>query len=350
LEGSSTVTVMKTFGRLPLTATVAVAIVALAPAAVAVQAGAGTAVDTTRQAPAGGSRLQARQARSPQSAPGLEHDAYGWPVKPFHRQHPVRGFFGDPRISNHGETRQFHFGVDVSAPNGTPVYATLTGTAYVNPMHDTTVTVVGKSGVAFEYWHVTPTIRSGQAAVAYKTVIGRIEKPWAHVHFAEAHDGAYLNPLRPGAMGPFLDTTKPFASRITAESGGRVVSPRPHRPFALVAQMQDETPLAVPRPWHDLPVMPALVRWRLLDAAGRVVLGWHTVIDFRRTIPDASAFDRTWAPGVSQNHVRMPGKYRVYLERSVDGLRAGTYTIEVAARDTRGNASVTRAALAVGNV
>ena len=24
--------------------------------------------------------------------------AYGWPVKPFHRQHPVRGFFGDPRI------------------------------------------------------------------------------------------------------------------------------------------------------------------------------------------------------------------------------------------------------------
>ncbi len=24
--------------------------------------------------------------------------AYGWPVKPFHRQHPVRGYFGDPRV------------------------------------------------------------------------------------------------------------------------------------------------------------------------------------------------------------------------------------------------------------
>ena len=23
--------------------------------------------------------------------------SYGWPVKPFNRQHPVRGSFGDPR-------------------------------------------------------------------------------------------------------------------------------------------------------------------------------------------------------------------------------------------------------------
>ena len=38
---------------------------------------------------------------------------YGWPVRPFDRQHPVRGFFGDPRIE--GRVRQFHFGVDVSA-------------------------------------------------------------------------------------------------------------------------------------------------------------------------------------------------------------------------------------------
>src|SRR5262245_35560893 len=55
-----------------------------------------------------------------------EAGAYGWPVKPFDRQHPVRGVFGDPRI---GETsHSFHFGVDVSAPDGTPVYATATGT------------------------------------------------------------------------------------------------------------------------------------------------------------------------------------------------------------------------------
>ena len=44
----------------------------------------------------------------------------------------------------------------------------------------------------------------------------------------------------------------------------------------LVAETYDETPLAIPRPWHDLPVMPALVRWRLLDAKGRVARGWST--------------------------------------------------------------------------
>jgi hypothetical protein len=31
------------------------------------------------------------------AAPGTAA-AYGWPIKPFDQQHPVRGFFGDPRI------------------------------------------------------------------------------------------------------------------------------------------------------------------------------------------------------------------------------------------------------------
>ena len=55
--------------------------------------------------------------------------AYGWPVKPFHRQHPVRGHFGDPRIGGQpkGSVKTVHFGVDVSAPDGTPVYATTDG-------------------------------------------------------------------------------------------------------------------------------------------------------------------------------------------------------------------------------
>src|SRR5262245_57312365 len=43
---------------------------------------------------------------------------YGWPVKPFNRQHPVRAFLNDPRIGSNGGT-SFHFGIDVSAPDGT---------------------------------------------------------------------------------------------------------------------------------------------------------------------------------------------------------------------------------------
>lgn len=262
-------------------------------------------------------------------------------------QHPVRGFFGDPRIGNHGRSRQFHFGVDVSAPNGTPVYATLTGTATIHPLHESTVLVSGQGGIEFSYWHVVPIIRSGQHVVAYRTVIGHIQAPYAHVHFSEARNGWYVNPLRPGAMGPFVDDTTPVASRITSEVDGRIVVPVAGSPFDLVAQLQDETPLAIPRPWHDLPVMPALVRWRIVEPTGRTVVGWTTATDFRVTIPPASEFSDTWAPGATQNHVRSPGKYRIYLARSVSDLRPGTYTVEVAARDTRDNASVTRTMIVV---
>ena len=54
---------------------------------------------------------------------------YGWPVKPFDQQHPVRGYFNDPRVLD--ASHAFHFGVDVSAPDGTAVYAVAPGTVYI---------------------------------------------------------------------------------------------------------------------------------------------------------------------------------------------------------------------------
>jgi hypothetical protein len=263
-----------------------------------------------------------------------ERSAYGWPVKPFARQHPVRGFFGDPRVANHGRSRQFHFGIDISAPNGTPVYATLTGTIYIHALHRTTIAIVGSDGVEFSYWHVVPAVRSGQRAVAYRTVIGHIEEPYGHVHFSESRNRRYLNPLRPGALGPFADHTRPEVVGLRAEGGD------------LVVRVADETPLAVPRPWHDLPVMPALVRWRLLDANGRPASPWKTVVDFRHTIPAASEFDRTWAPGATQNHVRAPGRYRLFISREHDERALRGRAVEIAVSDSRGNATVARFATA----
>jgi len=283
------------------------------------------------------------------------HDAdtygYRWPVKPFDRQHPVRGFFGDPRIANHGESRQFHFGIDISAPNGTPVYATLSGRVWIHPLHDTTVEIVDGTGTEFSYWHVVPSVRGGEHVTAYKTVIGHIEAPYGHVHFSEARYGQYLNPLRLGALGPYSDTTKASVFRLTSEIDGRVVAPVAGSTFDLIAEPRDETPVAVPRPWYDLPVAPALVRWRLRDAHGRAAVGWRTVVDFRRTIPSASQFDRVWAPGTTQNHVRRPGRYRLYLTHpgELAWLHRGSYTIEIALADTRGNASLTRIALVVAD-
>ena len=71
----------------------------------------------------------------PATAGASTASAYGWPVKPFDRQHPVRGFFGDPRIgmTPKGMHSGFHFGIDISCPNGTPVYATLDGRSGSSP-------------------------------------------------------------------------------------------------------------------------------------------------------------------------------------------------------------------------
>jgi hypothetical protein len=284
-------------------------------------------------APAGPLRVATQASRRLQTQNTGTY-SYRWPVKPFGRQHPVRGFFGDPRIANDGESRQFHFGIDISAPNGTPVYATLTGRASIHPLHDTTV-LIDAGAQEFSYWHVVPAIRTGERVVAYSTVIGHIEEPYGHVHFSEMRNGRYLNPLRPGALGPFVDETTPTARSVIAQDG------------VLVAETYDETPLAVPRPWQDLPVMPALVRFRLSDGRGRTAIPWTTAVDFRLTIPSATEFDERWAPGTTQNHVRAPGRYRVVLSRSLGSLRAGKYVLELAVSDTRDNASHLRFPLLV---
>ena len=54
---------------------------------------------------------------------------YPWPLKPFDRAHPVRAYFNDPRIA--ARSRSFHFGIDISAPNGTAVYAVRPGVVHL---------------------------------------------------------------------------------------------------------------------------------------------------------------------------------------------------------------------------
>ena len=76
-------------------------------------------------------------------AAGTQHSSaqttggYSWPIKPFDRQHPVRGVFADPRTSFVGPPTRaglngpgefsFHQGVDISAPAGTAVYPVRSG-------------------------------------------------------------------------------------------------------------------------------------------------------------------------------------------------------------------------------
>jgi hypothetical protein len=254
-------------------------------------------------------------------APATAEGAYRWPVTPFGEQHPVRGFFGDPRIGDGGH-HQFHFGVDVSAPNGTPVYATLTGR--VRFIHDDAIAVSDGGRRAFEYWHIRPAVQPGQFVTAFRTVVGHVEKPWAHVHFSETLDGRYVNPLRPGAMGPYVDATRPRVTRVIATPSG-----------AVLADVADTTPIAVPEPWANLPVMPALVRWRLV---GRTAGHWTTAADFRWTIPSADSFFSVFAAVTRQNHARRPGLYRLRL--AVRPPERPGLQIQILLADVSGNRSL----------
>jgi len=278
---------------------------------------------------------------------------YGWPVKPFFRQHAVRGAFGDPRIgvTPDGISKQFHFGVDVSAPNGTPVYATVTGVASIHPLHRDVVLIDASGGVELSYWHIVPTVHGGERVVAYKTVIGRVERPWAHVHFSEARFGRYLNPLRRGAMGPYADRTKPTVGAVELERDGRPVSlSSAGGTVDIVAEVEDETPIAAPAPWSNTPVMPAIVRWRLLGPKGPITR-WATAVAFTETIPPADAFDGVFALWTRQNHPNHPGRYRVYLAHAWNTAAApnGRYRVEVEASDIRGNKAIAAFPLTVVN-
>jgi hypothetical protein len=286
------------------------------------------------------------------SAPQPAAASYGWPIWPFHDQHPVRGFFGDPRIglTPHGWVSSFHFGVDISAPDGAPVYATLTGVVELRADRPETVSVRGSGGTVFEYWHVVPTVRAGQRVTAYRTVLGRVARGEGHVHFSELQGGVYVNPLRRGALAPYIDRTAPTIRTFGFERDGRGLGRKGLAGrFDLVVEAVDETPLAVAAPWNAKPVTPALVCWRIVGR-GRAT-PWRIAADFRRTIPSASLFGAVYARWTRQNKPWRYGRYRILLARGWDSASVpdGTYRLEVEATDTRGNRALDRVTFGIRN-
>lgn len=284
--------------------------------------------------------------------PGAAHAAsgssYGWPVKPFDRQHPVRGFFGDPRIPEMGREPHgsFHFGIDISCPDGTPVYTTLSGTVVLESQRPETVAVRGEDGhTVHAFWHIVPSVRNGQPVEAFRTVVGHVKTPWGHVHFSEVRDGVYLNPLRRGAMHPYRDATIPVVRSVRAENHDRSVSFKGlSGRFDIVAEVADRMPVAAPAPWTGFPVMPSIVRWRL---AGSKVTPWYVVADFRSALPPSSTFRTTYAQWTRQNHPGRLGRYRVLLARNFDARNVPSRgcRLEVEVVDTAGNRSLRSVAL-----
>jgi hypothetical protein len=273
--------------------------------------------------------------------------SYGWPLRPFHTQHAVRGFFGDPRIARGrtGVIRSFHFGIDIAGDDGTPVYATLTGRVRGGNSHHDVVAIAGSNGRVFSYWHVVPAVRRGAHVVAYKTLIGHIAPTWGHVHFAEFRSGTALNPLRPGALGPYADTMKPLITGLGLPQSGLAEAPVAALtgPTELVVEAHDNPQMRVPSPWDDLAAAPALVRWRIDHQR------WVTAVDFRKVVPKPDAYDAAYAYHTHQNRPHRRGHYLIYLARSWDpsNVAPGRHSLHVMVADIRGNTATASVAFTI---
>jgi len=286
---------------------------------------------------------------------------YGWPLKPFHSAHPVRGNFGDPRMIFHGTPTaatlyrgsagvSFHRGADIYGPRGAKVYPVRSGTVvFQSASH---INVRSLDGTVFEYWHIGSYLPLGTIVRAEQTVLGTIGRA-DHVDLTEVQDGHAVNPLGPGHLTPYRDKTHPYvaAVRLQSDNAGHVVFPGFVRGSVwLVAEAFDKPSPAVPGSWHGLPVAPALVSWRIQAANGKVVVPAHVAVDFRTSDPSNNAFWSIYARGTLQNmtvfgnHLSymQPGSYLYLLSPKkfdTHSLPDGVYNLVVTATDIRGNAS-----------
>ncbi len=299
---------------------------------------------------------------------------YRWPVQPYRSQHPLRGFLCDPRIPGDGG-RTFHFGVDVAAPGGTPVYAVAPGTVSYGSPADVAqnggVVVVQADGRNFGYWHVSPAVQAG-VDVKLNELIGHVAvqpEDWGHVHFAESTHGptgiTYWNPLRAGALTPFFDYGPPVIDAI-------VTSIPPGQLSGLVdlsIKAHDNTPMPVTQPnpagWgptkdypYGLPVTPAHIRWQFAQG-NKVVIPWQVAVDFTTSFhPDVQGspasdvnFGAVYTPDTTQNNPNQPGNFHFWLKRrfNTSSHPDGVYEIQVEASDVRQNIRTSQLVVTIAN-
>jgi hypothetical protein len=299
--------------------------------------------------------------------------SYGWPVKPFDRQHPIRGGFGDPRTvfrsglfgdpwAGPGEF-SFHNGLDIAAPGNTPVYAVASGV-----VHPTGVSALeldarlpGQRRV-FQYDHIKIAVVDGQVVTARRTILGWVLPSAGHVHLAEIYGYRITNPLLKGHLTPYRDRTRPRVISVGLSRAGSaedIGSLNVCGRVTVSAEAYDVPAMQVPKPWNGLPIAPALVTWKLTKLDGTELVPGRTAADFRKTLPANGQFWSIYARGTYQNAPRfgvqqfgaMPGRFLYKLAASLDtsALPNGVALITVAARDERGNVGAATRRISIQN-
>ncbi len=325
---------------------------------------------TARVAPERSAVLAEPSACAPWPSP----TSYPWPLKPFHRQHPIRGYFGDPRtvwaeerskqLAAPLEHSSFHNGVDIVAADGAAIYPVVSGFVYFpRPWRRGQEVIVRSPGRrSFQYWHLRPAVTEGQYVLAQRTVLGRVLPGFHHVHLSELDEERIQNPLAPGHLFPYRDRTAPrVRALLVRDRQGKPLDPA--RPLSgelsLLAEASDRPAPAPPGIWRGATVVPAAVGWTLRRQGGQVVVPRIVIDDFRLTLPPNQDFSEVYAPGTRQNfplverrHRSAYGRYLFQLTPWLLDTRTlgnGVYWITLSAWDTCGNRGMLREKLIFAN-
>ncbi len=289
----------------------------------------------------------------------VPHLRFAWPIRPFHRAHPVRANFGEPRgilgldLAAKGNSRAndlnganqvdpsgqriLHTGVDIVAADGTRVYAVASGVARTSGNGYARHVIVGRFG----YWHLAGAVASGTRVTAFRTVIGRVYPGQHHVHLTRFYGGQPVNPLLFGGLTPYRDTAAPRLGRMVAYApdGLRVRLRDLAGPVALTVQGYDRQSLGG---LHTglYRVRYEVDRWR----GGAPVLGPMDVVRFN-ALPAPDIGDYLYTVASTRHALRTRFWYRLTARAPgndgflhAERLAPGRYRVVVTAWDERRNA------------
>src|SRR5260370_12661498 len=146
---------------------------------------------------------------------------------------------------------------------------------------------------SFQYWHISSNVTVGEDVEADVTVLGEVLRPCGHVHLTEIDRGHVVNPLAPGHLGPYTDTSIPTVTAVSFRptvTGTDLMPELLRGRVEIVASAHDLPSRPVQGIWHDLPVTPALVEWRVQRTNGKVVVPTRVTYDVRQHLPSFTDF------------------------------------------------------------